>query len=422
MTTTGNMKKGNVKKRAVGKPGLANSDDYARAIIAEGKRVREDPDQALDHPVITSRGIMIALATALVESNMLIYANHDDPESLKYPHDVIGIRPNEKRVGLFKQNASSGGSVADRMDAERSAALFYHALARLDYSSTAHPPSWYAQRVQQSPYPDLYDQRFAEALRLYTRLVRHTRHIARPDFNEHPKWSPNYYSRCGTKIDLWLLHTEEGNSTADQLADYLNKPASEVSYHYTISDDPNDGGVTVCEVVDTDCASWSVKKESNKRSINLCFDGSRIAWTRQQWLDKAAKAIDVAAYLAVRDCQKCGIPIKVIKPPYLSDPPGISDHRYCTDHLKDGNTHTDVGNNFPWDVFESAVNKYAGIVGPGPAPTPAQPLDDAHRTSAVADLVKRVAALEKSAASAPAKAAAKKAPRKRTKSPGAGKN
>jgi len=102
MTTTGNMKKGNVKKRAVGKPGLANSDDYARAIIAEGKRVREDPDQALDHPVITSRGIMIALATALVESNMLIYANHDDPESLKYPHDVIGIRPNEKRVGLFK--------------------------------------------------------------------------------------------------------------------------------------------------------------------------------------------------------------------------------------------------------------------------------------------------------------------------------
>jgi hypothetical protein len=41
MTTTGNMKKGNVKKRAVGKPGLAN---YARAIIARkvsGVRARE---------------------------------------------------------------------------------------------------------------------------------------------------------------------------------------------------------------------------------------------------------------------------------------------------------------------------------------------------------------------------------------------
>jgi hypothetical protein len=44
MSTTGNMKKGNVQKRAVGKPGLANSDDYARAIIARkvsGVRARE---------------------------------------------------------------------------------------------------------------------------------------------------------------------------------------------------------------------------------------------------------------------------------------------------------------------------------------------------------------------------------------------
>ncbi|MGO9036323.1 N-acetylmuramoyl-L-alanine amidase [Mycobacterium sp.] len=292
-------------------------------------------------------------------------------------------------------------------------------ITRWPGSTTAPPPTHLVGTPSGSsnPHTLTYTQRFAEALRIYTRLARHTRHIARPDFNEHPKWSPNCYSRCGTKIDLWLLHTEEGNSTADQLADYLNMPASEVSYHYTISDDPNDGGVTVCEVVDTDYASWSVKKESNKRSINLCFAGSWIAWTRQQWLDNAAKAIDVPAYLAVQDCQKRGIPIKVIKPPYLSDPPGMSDHRYCTDHLKDGNTHTDVGNNFPWDVFESAVNKSAGIVGPAPSPIPAPPSDDAHLTSAVADLVKRVAALEKSAASAPAKAAAKKAPPKKNEIP-----
>lgn len=165
-----------------------------------------------------------------------------------------------------------------------------------------------------------------------------------------------------------------------------------------------------------------LRRSPNKRSINLCFAGSWIAWTRQQWLDKAAKAIGVAAYLAVQDCQKRGIPIKVIKPPYLSDPPGISDHRYCTDHLKDGNTHTDVGHNFPWDVFESAVNKYAGMVGSGPAPTPAPPLDDAHLTSAVADLVKRVAALEKSAASAACEGCWEESAPKRTKSPGAGKN
>jgi hypothetical protein len=50
MTTTGNKKKGNVKKRAVGKPGSANSDDYARAIIAEGKRDREDAGPAIPMP------------------------------------------------------------------------------------------------------------------------------------------------------------------------------------------------------------------------------------------------------------------------------------------------------------------------------------------------------------------------------------
>ena len=396
MNTTGNPKKGNLKKGAVGTPGTTNSDEYARAIIAEGHGDRDDPDRTLDHPVITPRGIMIALATALVESNLLMYANEADPESLNYPHDAIGS--DENSVGLFQQRAPWWGTVADRMDPARSAAMFYHALARLDYNSTAHPPGWYAQQVQQSAFGYRYDQRFAEAVRLYTRLVEPGFGVAlaRPDFNEYPKWSPNYQGRLGTKIDLWLIHTEEGSANADQLANYLDNPASQVSYHYTISEDPNDHGVTVCDVVDTDYASWSVL-DANNESINLCFAGSYVAWTRQQWLDNASKAIDVAAYLAVQDCQKYGILIKVIEPPYLSDPPGISDHRYVTQHLGIG-THTDVGDNFPWDVFEAAVNKYAGIVAPAPAPTPtptsAASPDYAYLTGAVADLVKRVTALE----------------------------
>jgi len=51
-------------------------------------------------------------------------------------------------------------------------------------------------------------------------------------------------------------------------------------------------------------------------------------------------------------------------------------------------------------VFEAAVNKYAGAVLPAlaPAPTPAAtaPPDYAYLAGAVADLVKRVAALEQS--------------------------
>lgn len=178
----------------------------------------------------------------------------------------------------------------------------------------------------------------------------------RPDFNEWPMWSPNNSDRGSTKIDLFLLHTQEGgggDSAAENLAKYLQ--GNNVSYHYTVGQ-ASDGGVTVVDVVDTDQASWSVLS-ANPRSINLCFAGSRASWTRAEWL-KQAKAIDVAAYLAVADCRKYGIPTTVIAPPYKAGA-GISDHAYVTKVLKDG-THTDVGPNFPWDVFTAAVAKYAG--------------------------------------------------------------
>jgi hypothetical protein len=130
--------------------------------------------------------------------------------------------------------------------------------------------------------------------------------------------------------------------------------------------------VTVVDVVDTNNASWSVLS-ANSRSINLCFAGSRAAWTRNEWLAQS-RAIDVAAYIAVQDCKKYGIPTKVLTPPYNSNPPGISDHKYVTQWLKDG-THTDVGNNFPWDVFAAAVNKYASGA---PAPQSGGNVPDPH--------------------------------------------
>jgi hypothetical protein len=62
------------------------SDDYAKAIIAEGQRRG-----------ITPKGIQIALATALVESNLKMYANEADPPSMKFPYDAVGC--DHKSVG-----------------------------------------------------------------------------------------------------------------------------------------------------------------------------------------------------------------------------------------------------------------------------------------------------------------------------------
>jgi hypothetical protein len=196
--------------------------------------------------------------------------------------------------------------------------------------------------------------------------------VLKADYQEYPKWSPSWGPRNGTKVDLFLLHTQEGGGgdhAADDLAVFLEDPANQVSYHYTVST-ASDGGTTVVDVVDTDYESWSVLS-ANSRSINLCFAGSRAAWTRDQWMGQA-HAIDVAAYLAVQDCQKYGIKIAVVPPPYTSTP-GISDHAYVTKILKDG-THTDVGPGFPWDVFAAAVAKYSGtgaVAPPAPVPAPA---------------------------------------------------
>lgn len=192
--------------------------------------------------------------------------------------------------------------------------------------------------------------------------------VTKPQFNEYWVASPSCSSRNGAKVDLFLLHTQEGNGNADSLARYLGNRNNKVSYHYTVSQDPVDGGVTVCDVVDTDQASWSVLS-ANPRSINLCFAGSSASWSREQWM-KQSKAIEVAAYLAVQDCKKYNIPIRVLSPPYKTAPPGISDHAYVTKFLKDG-SHTDTGPNFPWSYFTQCVEKYAAPVVSKPKPEPA---------------------------------------------------
>lgn len=173
---------------------------------------------------------------------------------------------------------------------------------------------------------------------------------ARPQFTEIAMFGRGASKRSRPPINFFL-HTEEGNGSAKSLAEYC-QGQNGVSYHYTLRDR------IVYDVVDTDLYSWSVL-DANVFSINLCFAGSRAAFTRAQWLAREAD-IEIAAYLAVADCRKYGFSTEVLAPPYAGNPrPGISDHNYVTRELGIGN-HTDVGPNFPWDVFQKYVSKYAG--------------------------------------------------------------
>jgi hypothetical protein len=169
--------------------------------------------------------------------------------------------------------------------------------------------------------------------------------VSRPEYIELDRMGDSASSRHGARIENFLLHTQEGNGTAESLADYLNNRANGVSYHYTVRDR------VVVDVVDTDLASWSVL-DANSFTINLCFAGSRVSWSREDWL-RIRDDIRIAAWLAVQDARKYGFDTYVIAPPYRRRQ-GISDHRYVTECLGIG-THTDVGPGFPWDVFAADV-------------------------------------------------------------------
>ncbi|QRY48769.1 N-acetylmuramoyl-L-alanine amidase [Mycolicibacterium boenickei] len=316
-----------------------------------------------------------------------MYANAKVPESLNLPHERVGS--DGYSVGLFQQQVVWGngawwwGDAATCMDPYKSAALFFGRLANKNYqaATTDAAAGAVAQSIQGSAFPDRYATRMADAQQLYDRIAGgSTVPDNRPDFNEFWIQTKNASARGGTAVDAFFIHTQEGgggDAAAESLANFCRSTegtANPVSYHYYISQ-ASDGGVTVVDGVDTDLYSYSVLS-ANRRSINLCFAGSRASWSRADWL-KQSNAIDVAAYLAVQDAKKYGFPTTVIAPPYTGRIPGISDHRYVTQVLKDG-SHTDVGDQFPWDVFAAAVKKYAtDTTTPAPAgPTPI-PREDA---------------------------------------------
>lgn len=155
-----------------GKAGLGPAQlDHAAAIIQTG-RARGIPEQ----------GMVIALATALQESRLRVYANDglgDDlaPEqegiasSQDLPHEAVGT--DHGSLGVFQQQWPWWGSLDDLMDPASSAGLFYDALDGIAGWEQL-PVTVAAQRVQRSAYPDAYADDEPLARRLLADLDRGT--------------------------------------------------------------------------------------------------------------------------------------------------------------------------------------------------------------------------------------------------------
>jgi len=109
---------------------------------------------------ISERGLIVALATAMQESQLYNVGN-------------LGARNDHDSLGLFQQRPSMGwGSAAQVTDPVYSATAFYLALQRVSGWETMRV-TVAAQRVQRSAYPNAYAQWEDDATSLAHEILCH---------------------------------------------------------------------------------------------------------------------------------------------------------------------------------------------------------------------------------------------------------
>ncbi len=117
---------------------------------------------------LPQRAMVIAVATALQESNLYNQASRAVPESFRYPHQ--GDSVDADSVGLFQQRPSQGwGTVAQLMAPAYSTGLFYTGLVRVSGWQSMSLTSA-AQAVQRSAYPGAYARHEARAQQIVAAL------------------------------------------------------------------------------------------------------------------------------------------------------------------------------------------------------------------------------------------------------------
>ncbi|MCI4061075.1 hypothetical protein MRQ36_00220 [Micromonospora sp. R77] len=117
--------------------------DNAKVIVDVGRDMR-----------MPRRALVVALATAMQESDLHNLASDVLPESYDYPHQGSGA--DHDSLGLFQQRPSSGwGSVAQLMRPAYAARAFYAALKEVpDWQELSVTDA--AQAVQSSAFPGAY--------------------------------------------------------------------------------------------------------------------------------------------------------------------------------------------------------------------------------------------------------------------------
>lgn len=139
---------------------------WAKGIVATIKEMRLPADQG-------PRACDIAFATIRVESGFKMYANGNNPTSLRLPHDAVGW--DHGSVGLYQQqvggaynSTANWGTTSQCMDVGYSTRKFVNTLLSRNWLNMTNGQA--AQSVQGSAFPDRYEQQDAWAVQLRKEL------------------------------------------------------------------------------------------------------------------------------------------------------------------------------------------------------------------------------------------------------------
>lgn len=131
---------------------------HAKRIVAVAKFYVEHTRGAGED--YAHRAADVALAVALVESGLHVYANPRVPGSMELPHDLVGN--DHASVGLFQQQVPMWGTVAACQGVDTSTGKFLDALFKVNWHGRSN--GQLAQQVQRSAFPNRYQARDAQAI------------------------------------------------------------------------------------------------------------------------------------------------------------------------------------------------------------------------------------------------------------------
>jgi hypothetical protein len=188
---------------------------------------------------------------------------------------------------------------------------------------------------------------------------------------------PDRYSRTGVSVrkNRVVIHTaesSEGSRVEDVLINFMgaagnltvpgSNPPRVFGAAYTAIPDSAKG--TYREAYDAARLGVYAQGGANKDSWSFCIPG-RASQTRAEWLDGYSReCIRIAARYTVDKCRQDDIPLERKSWQQIAaGERGYCDHYTISLAFKKSD-HTDVGPNFPWDVFAADID---AIVNP---PTP----------------------------------------------------